>query len=67
MRLFGTTVTKYAVVDTDVFAIRVDSCGTLTRWDDDRGWVWFDTDKFTDEEIAMVKQQGLAAMAMKDN
>lgn len=64
MRFFGTTVTKYAVVDTDVFPIRVDASGELTRWDDDRGWVWFDTEKFSDEEIAMVKQQGLAALEM---
>jgi hypothetical protein len=66
MRFFGTTVTKYAVVDTDVFAIRVDASGELSRWDHHGScWVWFDTEKFSDEEIAMVKQQGLAALEMK--
>ena len=66
MRFYGTTVTKYAVVETDVFAIRVDANGELSRWDHHSGcWVWFDTDKFSDEEIATVKQQGLAALEMK--
>jgi hypothetical protein len=66
MRFFGTTVTKYAVVDTDVFPIRVDCNGTLTRWDGELGsWMWFDTDKFSDKDIATVKQQGLSALEMK--
>lgn len=66
MRFFGTTVTKHAVVNTDVFPIRVDTNGELSRWDADLGWwVWFDTEKFSDADIAMVKQQGLGALEMK--
>lgn len=66
MRLFGTTVVKYAEVETDTRIIRVDTNGKLSSWDDDRGWVWFDEGKYTAEELRLIRQQGLGALEMPE-
>lgn len=62
MRFFGTTIIKYAVVETDDGMFRVDSDGSLTKHDSETGWRWFDNSKISDTDLNTIKQQGLAAL-----
>jgi hypothetical protein len=68
MRFFGTTVVKYAVVETDVYVFRVDNSGVTNRWCSDTcDWVWFEREEFTEEELAEVQYQGMSAMALESH
>lgn len=69
MIVFGTSVVKYAVVDTEDGVFRVFSDGNMDRWTDNEethqsDYRWFDADKYDNAELDAIRHHGLTALGL---